>query len=443
MEQKYKTLQQQKQRFSNKMVPSIRILQLGHAELESFIDASMIENPFSDIEGNEPIIQTDEIDLNYKTIRKKQDDLQEFDIAADDKNDLIEHVMPQLSPHIKSSRDEYIFRVILESLDTRGFLAEKKEDLCKYLNIKLEKLQGYLQILYHVDPKGLATDNFTHCIQVQLEDKGCNLAICMIKDHLQEISVGNFSKIARVEGTTVEKVREALQLIQLLNPIPANGFKLVSKTIYIIPDIYVQIKEGDVSISMNNSLEDKVKFNLKNYELYKSASFDKSAKEFLKNKLNDFRLLQYSISRRNITLKKIATFLVQYQIEYFRTGDAKCLRPLRLSDVAQALNLHDSTVSRAISNKFFQCEHGTFSLHYLIPRCYKKDGEDMISIDVIKEELKELIKLEDKSNPYSDEQIHQILMEEGYTLSRRSVSLYRKECGIPSSRNRKIQDRKG
>ncbi len=177
--------------------------------------------------------------------------------------------------------------------------------------------------------------------------------------------------------------------------------------------------------------------NTENYELYKSAACNAEAKAFLKEKLNDFKWLQYSISRRSVTLKKIIAFLVEYQAAFFQTGDERALKPLRLVDIAEQLKMHTSTISRAISGKFFQCEYGTYSFHFLVPRCYERQGEVTASIDTIRNEIKEIIRSEDKQHPYSDEKIHQLLEEDGFVISRRSVTLYRKECGIPSSRNRK------
>ena len=136
-------------------------------------------------------------------------------------------------------------------------------------------------------------------------------------------------------------------------------------------------------------------------------------------------------------MKRVISYLVEYQKEYFKSGDANCLKPLRLRDISAALNIHQSTVSRAIANKFFQCEFGVFPFRFLIPRSYIKKGKQALSSNTIKNEIKEIIRLEDKTAPYTDKEIYDLLSEEGFDISRRSVSLYRKECQIPSSRNRK------
>lgn len=439
MRQQFEIIQNQKQKFSSKLVPSMEILSLSQHELESLVDTSLMENPFSDIEQNQITLESKDVDPDYRKVRKKQEDQHEFEAADEQQNELAEHVMPQLYPYIKTKRDEEIFTVLLESLDSRGFLAEAEEDLCRFLNIKKDRLNRYLNIMKHIDPAGLAAKDTRECILVQLSQmEGSALAQRIVESYLEAISVKDYNKIARLEHTTAAQVEDALTLIQSLNPIPANGFKVHEKTMFIVPDVYIRKEDTTVIMEMNSRIQDKLKMNTENYELYKSSVYNEEAKAFLKEKLNDFKWLQYSVSRRAVTVKKIITFLVDYQMAFFLTGDERKLRPLRLVDIAEHLHMHYSTISRAISNKFFQCVYGTYSFHFLIPRCYEKQGEVTASIDTLKNEIKEIISAEDKESPYSDEKIHQLLEEDGFVISRRSVTLYRKECCIPSSRNRKI-----
>ena len=388
MKQSLEIIQNQKQKFSSKLVPSMEILALSQHELESLVDASLMDNPFSDVDQNTISLKTRDVDLDFKRVRKKQGELQEIAYADESQDDLFEHVIVQLYPHMQTKKDEEVFTVLLESLDSRGFLSETPDDLCRFLNIKKARLLQYLHVLQHVDPKGLGAKDTGECICIQLSEiEGSTLAQHIVCSHLEALSTGDFLKIAKSEHTDVEHVKQALSLIRSLNPIPANGFRVREKTVFIIPDVYIR--------------------------------------------------LQYSISRRSVTLKKIIAFLVEYQAAFFQTGDECALKPLRLVDIAEQLKMHTSTISRAISGKFFQCEYGTYSFHFLVPRCYERQGEVTASIDTIRNEIKEIIRSEDKQHPYSDEKIHQLLEEDGFVISRRSVTLYRKECGIPSSRNRK------
>lgn len=438
MEQKLSFIQNQKQKFSNKLVPSMEMLQLSQQDLENLVDASLLDNPFSDFDQEEESIELRDSDLDYKIVNKKTGNLQDFDLVDENKNDLLEYVMPQLTPYITNTKEEHIYKTILESLDSRGFLIAEKKDLCLYLQVNLDQLSYYLNIIGHLEPRGLAATNIIECVKLQLEDlENSTLSLKLIQYHLNDIKNANFVKISKEEKVSLSEIYEAINLIQNCNPLPANGFKVDTKTIYIIPDAYISLEDNEIKILMNDSLEKKIKLNSTNYELYKSREIDESSREFLKEKLKDFRLLQYNVSRRMITVKRVISYLVEYQKEYFKNGDANRLKPLRLRDISVSLDIHQSTVSRAIANKFFQCEFGVFPFRFLIPRSYIKKGKQAFSSNTIKNEIKEIIRLEDKTAPYTDKEIYDLLSEEGFDISRRSVSLYRKECQIPSSRNRR------
>lgn len=436
MKQQFKIIQ--KQKLSTKQIQSVKVLQLSWQELNDFIESSLVDNPFSDFEQSD--VTFDIKDADYKKVYKKTDELQDFEYVDQSENDLINHVLPQLYPYMKTKKDEEICRTILESLDTRGFLSVERKDLAQYLNCTEGKLNYFLGHLKLVDPKGLGCKDMQDCILYQLSlFSGKELPQSIVKNHLSLVSVGSFAAIAKQENVSVEEVKEAVGFIQSLNPIPANGFRVQSKSIYVIPDAYVICEDNTISVEMNYAVRDKLTLNKENYELYRNTKFSKEDKKFLTDKLNNFRWLQYSTNRRFKTVQQIIVFLVNYQRDYFLTGNSHVLKPLRLVDVAEALNLHASTISRAISNKYFRCDYGFFPFRFLMPKSYQKSGaEQNPSIESLQGEIKEIIALEDKEHPYSDEKIKQILQEEGYDVSRRTVTLYRNACFIPSSNNRRI-----
>ncbi|MFR6486842.1 MAG: hypothetical protein ACLUQK_04775 [Clostridium sp.] len=204
MKQQLEIIQSQKQKFSSRQVPSMEILSLSQHELETLVDKNLMENPFSDVEQNEGLIETREVDFDYKKVRKKQDDSLEFELADENQDDLSAYVMPQLYPYCKTKKDEEIFTVILESLDSRGFLVEAEDDICKYLNIKKSSLHEYVNILQHVEPKGLAAKDYQECILLQLKELAHSaLAQTIVKTHLEAVSHGDLKKIARLEHTDI------------------------------------------------------------------------------------------------------------------------------------------------------------------------------------------------------------------------------------------------
>ena len=415
----------------------MELLKLSQFDLEALVDTSLIDNPFSEADNSVQDI-TEYKEIDYGIVRKNNDELLEFEIPDDNKNDLIEHVMPQLDSHIKSQNDEQIFMILLESLNSKGYLSTSIEDLRKILSVNEETLIDYLHALQHVDPLGLGSRDLKECLLIQLNElEDVDFEKVIVEKYLEQLSRGDFLKIAKKENKSLDDVKNALVRIQQLNPIPANGFKVNEKTVYIIPDVMVSVNENELDIQFNSNLDYKLKLNQQNYDLYKSASLDVQSKEFLKEKLNNFNYLKYSIYRRNMTIKKIFLFLAEYQKNFLLTGDERRLKPIRLNDIAQVIGINESTVSRAISNKYFRCDYGTYSFRFLIPKSYARNGEVTASINTIKNEIKEIIRYEDKSSPFSDQEIQMLLEEEGFNVSRRSVSLYRKELHIPSSRNRK------
>lgn len=439
MKQKFKIIQ--KQKISTKQIQSVKVLQLSQQDLDSFIEDSLVDNPFSDLEQSN--VEFEIKDNDYKKVSKKTDEQQSFEFIDEDENDLMGHVLPQLEPFIKTRKDRESFTIILESLDDRGFLGVDQKDLLNYLNIDKEKLVYYLDCLKNVHPLGLGTKNMQECILFQLHKlSNSSLSIKIMEQYLEKVGVGDVGYIAKSENVEIEVVKKAIEQIQSLNPIPANGFRVNSKTLYIVPDVYIEREGDNISIEMNNSIRNKLTLNKENYETFKNSKFKRDEKKFLTQKLNDFKWLQYSADRRIHTLQKIITYLVDFQKDYFLTGDENRLKPLRLIDVSDAVNLHSSTISRAVSNKYFRCEYGFYPFRHLMPKTYKKKSEkvsSLTSIDTLKGEIKEIISLEDKRHPLSDEKIKQILQEEGYDVSRRSVTLYRNECFIPSSKNRRIK----
>ena len=439
MNQKLEVIQKQKQQFSPKLIHSMNMLQMGYHEMETLIDTSLLDNPFSDVDDH-LISATNlvEKDVDYKKSRKHNNDLQEFDIADTNEVDLLSHVKMQLEKYIKTATDLQAITFLVESLDAKGYLNEEMSVVCNLFDLTDKEGMYYLKLLQSVEPKGLGARDLIECLLLQLDNNKSNsLAKLIIESYLEYVGIKNYSYIAKAENVSIEEVKTAVSLIKEMNPLPANGFAIHERTTYIIPDAYIESEEDEIVIELNSGFEKKLKINENNLELYKQAKLDKDSKEFLSKKLQDFKWLQYCTTRRSITLKKIITALVDYQDVFFKTGEKRNLKPLRLIDIEEMTGLHSSTISRALQDKYFKCNFGTYPLRTLVPRTYSKRGSVSAPRNLIKEEIQEIIRLEDKQHPYSDQQIQVILKEEGFPVSRRSVSKYREELSIPSSNVRR------
>ena len=264
MKQSLEIIQNQKQKFSSKLVPSMEILALSQHELESLVDASLMDNPFSDVDQNTISLKTRDVDLDFKRVRKKQGELQEIAYADESQDDLFRAChRALLYPSYRRQKDEEVFTVLLESLDSRGFLSETPDDLCRFLNIKkVKNVAQYLHVLCVWIEKGLGAKDTGECICIQLSEiEGSTLAQHIVCSHLEALSTGDFLKIAKSEHTDVGHVKQALSLIRSLNPIPANGFRVREKTVFIIPDVYIRKEDSTFLLEMNARLQDKLSMN--------------------------------------------------------------------------------------------------------------------------------------------------------------------------------------
>lgn len=439
MKQKIEIIQSQKQQFSSKMIHSMNMLQMSYHELATMIDASLLENPFSDIDECMAMTSIEDVEnQSYTVKRNNNEDLQTFDIADTDDEDLFTYVRMQLEPEIKTNKDRQIIQFLLESLDAKGYLIEGISEICKVFDLTQQEGMRYLSLMQSANPKGIGARNLKECLLLQIEESEQSTLIKkIINFYLEYVGAQNYVTIAKKENVSLECVKYAVQEIKSLNPIPANGFSLSERMSYMIPDVYITFGEDEMSIRMNDGFEKKLVINEESVQLYKQAGLDKASREYLSQKLKDFRLLKYYTTRRNITLRKIITALAQYQQTFLKTGDKRNLKPLRLIDLEEIIGLHSSTISRALQGKFFSCDYGTYTFKTLVPRMYSKKGVETTSKNMIKEEIREIIENEDKTSPYSDQQIQLFLEEEGYPVSRRSVSKYREELLIPSSHIRR------
>lgn len=441
MDYNIKLIQDQKQSFSPKLIPALNILQMGYYDLEKMIETTLIDNPFSEIDfDNASTMGIEENEADYKIVKKSNsDDSQEFEIGEDNEEDLVTYVMMQLANEIKNNKEKQIIEYILASLDTKGYLKEGIQDICNLLDLSEEEATHYLQLIQNVEPFGLGAKTLSECLLIQLQhlDRPTELAEIIVISYLPYVGEHLYDKIANKENVSIDEVMKAVETIKLLNPLPANGFAIKERTNFIVPDVYIDEDNSKLTLELNSNYEQKLKMNMDNLEIYKNGNLDKNSKEFLSKKLKDFNWLLYSTSRRSITLNKIIALLVDFQKDFLLTGDKKKLKPLRLSDLEEMSNLHSSTISRALQDKYFHCKFGTFPLKMLVPRVYAKNGEVSVSKNQIKDEIREIILNEDKTKPLSDQKIQEYLAEEGYTLSRRSVTLYREEMNIAKSKFRK------
>ena len=340
---------------------------------------------------------------------------------------------------------KFLIEYLINSLDDNGFLNRDlysiSSDLLinNQLDVKEDQLLKALKILQELDPCGVGARNLKECLLIQLknihpEEKNARL---IIKDYYTELTNKNFEKIKASLSISSLELKKIYALIESLNPIPGSGFSKENITIeYITADFNIFIKNNKPEVTLNkNSIKSLTISNY--YKKLLEETTDKETKSFLKDKIEKAIWFKNSLLKREKTLKKIMSAIVELQESYFITGDEKDLLPMKLADISQTVNMDISTISRFSNAKYVETHFGTFKLKELFSEAYRKDNGEVISTKEIKSTLKDIIKDENKVTPYTDEELSEILSKKEYHIARRTVSKYREGMNIPIAKMRK------
>lgn len=331
-----------------------------------------------------------------------------------------------------------ICNYLIENIDSRGYLEFSPATIAEELKISKSCVEKAVKTVQSLEPAGIAAGTLKECLKIQLDRKGItDINLYKIVDNYLELLAENkFNTIAKELNIHVKKAQEYGDIIRSLNPKPASGFFTGDEVKYIIPDAYIKKINDDYFIVMNDELGPKLTINAVYQEILKSDS-DKEAVEYIKDKLNGALFLIRSIEHRKTTIYQVLEKIVEIQKEYFDYGE-EYIKPMTLKEIADSLEIHESTVSRAIRDKFIYTDRGTIKIKNLFTTGIStgNSGEE-VSSNIIKNSIKELIDNENKKNPLSDQVLCDILNSRGMNISRRTVAKYREEIGIKSSKGRK------
>lgn len=341
--------------------------------------------------------------------------------------------------------DEYMRSVcsyMVECLDQKGYLDIKKEELMNELDCSEETFNRALIVIQNLEPAGIGARDLKECLEIQLERKGENDPIVkeIIDNHLDDLADNRYQVIAKDLDITPKKAQDYGDLIKTLEPKPSRGFYTGDEVGFIIPDAEIRKIDGEFLILMKDGVLPMLSVNPLYKDILKDSTNDKEATEYVKEKIDKAMFLIKSIEQRKSTLHKVLQKILEKQKDYFEKGE-KYLKPMTLKEIAEKLEMHESTISRAIRDKYILTSMGTIKIKDLfvnsISNKEKSDGEEDVTVINIKKALEEVIKEEDKRKPLSDQAISEILKEKGMAISRRTVAKYREELGIKSSSKRK------
>ena len=386
---------------------SMNILEMSSSNLKELIEKEVNKNPMLEIVYS-PRSNSHSTD---------EETTSPLDFISKEKS-LFDFLEEQLSYLKLSKKFRDICYYIINNLDDRGYLSISKSDIKKTFKISTKELQEVFNIIYSLEPTGIGAENLKDCLKIQLtiKDKKDPILFSIIDNYLEDLGDKNFKFIAENLNISADRIKSYLSLIQTLDPIPARGYFVGNKTRYIVPEAKIEIIDKTLKVTLNEETFPKIKL----------SSADISDKTNYQNALN----LIKAIEKRYITLEKILNLLIVKQFDFFFLGK-EYLKTLTLKDIASELNLHISTISRAIKEKFIETPQGIIEIKSL----FIGSSETII----IKKLIEEFIHDENKYFPLSDEKISYLLKNKGFSIARRTVAKYRDELGILSTRERKIK----
>ncbi|RMF44682.1 MAG: RNA polymerase sigma-54 factor [Deltaproteobacteria bacterium] len=351
---------------------------------------------------------------------------------------LVDHLMWQLSLSRVDDRLRSVAAEIIGNLGPDGYLQASLEEIAESTGCDPETAEQALEVVQDLDPPGVGARNLQECLLRQVEHLGMqgSLVETILRDHIAELESRKYQVIARELGVPLDEVLGAAKIISNLDPRPGSAYD--SDDIhYITPDIFVH-KIGDDYVVV---LNDEGMPNLKINSFYRNAlsgntEIDPKAGEYIQEKMRGALWLIKSIHQRQRTIYKVTKSIVKFQREFFDKG-IEYLKPLVLRDVAEDIEMHESTISRVTTNKYVQTPQGLFELKFFFNSGISTTGGETIASESVKSKIKEIIAGEDPKKPYSDQKIVEILREHNIDIARRTVTKYREMLGIGSSTERK------
>jgi RNA polymerase sigma-54 factor len=371
-----------------------------------------------------------------KSEREVPDDVVSFESVCAAKPSLESHLLWQLYLSNMTPRQREIGEAIIGNLDPSGYLTMSVEEMVEAYSYQAEEVESVLQAVQRFDPVGVGSRNLQECLITQLEVQGEDdpLLFQLVREHLEELQGKNFQALARKLNVSLERLREYCGIIQTCEPRPGSSFS-GGDVFYVSPDAYIYSYEDDFVILLNDDGLPDLQIN--QYYLEQLDQTKGKSKEFLQEQMRDALWLMKSIYQRQRTLYRVLESILKFQKDFFRAG-VTGLKPLILKDVAEDIEMHESTVSRITTNKYVSTPYGIFELKYFFNSGLGVDGGGQVASESVKATIKKMLSEEDPAKPLSDKQIVEMLNDTlQVNIARRTVAKYREAMGIPSSTKRK------
>ena len=352
---------------------------------------------------------------------------------------LAEHLVAQVGAVARGDRQEAIARHLIGQLDEAGYLTAPLREVAGELGASIAEVEAALTVLQQLDPTGVGARNLSECLALQAKEAD-RYDPCMARliDNLDLLARGSFAQLKRMCEVDDEDFAEMLAELRAYDPKPGLKYD-GSGSDPVVPDILIRAAGSGWDIALNQATLPRLIVNRSHYLEMREGCHDKAAKAWLSERLTDANWLMKALDQRQKTILKVTSEIVKQQDGFFRRGVSE-LRPLTLRTVAEAIEMHESTVSRVTSNKYLLCERGTFELKYFFTSgVASTDGEGEVSAEAVKAQIRALVDAEDPKDILSDDALVDLLRDKGFDLARRTVAKYREAIGIGSSVQRRRQ----
>lgn len=451
---------------------AIKLLQYSRQELVETVQQVLMENPLleerqvqedtkendSKIEENKNTNEFKEIKVEEKNLvqnaewddylgvfsssskssfeREIPEDSVSYEAFCATRPTLESHLLWQLHLSDLTSKEMDIGDTIIGNLEDNGYLNIPLEDVADWNNVSVPEVKNVLKKIQEFDPVGIASRDLKECLRVQLKVLGEDdpLLIDLINNHLYDLQEKKFQALAKKLSVSLKKIHDYFRVIQNLDPKPGSSFGS-GNIIYISPDAYVYNYGDDFVIFLND--DDLPDLQINHYYLEKLGNKKGKDKEYLQEQMREATWLMKSIQQRQRTLYKVLESILKFQREFFENGVTH-LKPLVLKDIADDIEMHESTVSRITTNKYVSTPYGIFELKYFFNSGLGVDSGGQVASESVKASIRKFVSEEDPGKPLSDKKLVDLLNQQlQVRIARRTVAKYREAMGIPSSTKRK------
>ena len=448
--------QAQKQTLTLAMRQSLHMLQLGTIELRHYIEELVSHNAVAELAPASAEAPDKEVTfresrsfasrhgLNRTTDGSVSDDQLLRDKKATES--ALRDLKLQAASIASTGRKKELLGYLIDSLDDNGYLTDDPAELAALASVPLSLMKEAVSILKTMEPAGIGASGLKECLTLQLErlpestERTNALALLEADDLLERLARKQYREIGARLGISTSQAERAGDLIRTLNPRPLNGSGHASPIRYIVPDFYILEDNGKIVCEMNPYYMPKLVI----HEEYRDLPLEGEEASFLKKNYEEAGNIAQFLEYRVSTLQKVVEYAIRVQEEFFRLGPGH-RTAMSNREIAEALGLSESTISRAVSDKYFDCQWGVSPLKYLFSHSISTglaagvDGEDSVDYDKAISALKELIKNESPSAPLSDQRLSELLTARGIPLSRRTVAKYRQQQHIPNTSQRRVR----